>query len=196
MTKEAGARYRHFYDLRPWQEKLQEILVYPAHDRFFWWYVDIDGGSGKTFFTNYILTAKEGVASYGDEKTTDVAFSYEGERIVNFDLSRSCTFKVACDTMEQLMNGRIFSPKYESKMKRFPVPHVANRFPPLFAFSADRLQVRVFVTKRNEDNVRFPSIEPEDGYEGHRVFVFEHFDDIRRTEEQLFNGMNLPIPQC
>ena len=79
MTKEAGARYRHFYDLRPWQEKLQEILVYPAHDRIFVWYIDIDGGSGKTFFTNYILTAKEGVASYGDEKTTDVAFSYEGE---------------------------------------------------------------------------------------------------------------------
>ena len=51
------------------------------------------------------------------------------------------------------------------------------------------------VTKRDEDNVRFPSTEPEDGYEGHRVFVFEHFDDIRQTEEQLFNGRNLPIPQ-
>ena len=105
----------------------------------------------RTFFTNYILTVKEGVASYGDEKTTDVAFSYEGERIVIFDLSRSCTFKVACDTMEQLRNGRIFSPKYESKMKRFPVQHVvvfANRFPPLFAFSADRLQVRVFVSHK------------------------------------------------
>ena len=149
MTKEAGARYRFFYDLRPWQEKLQVILVYPAHDRIFLWYVDIDGGAGKTFFTNYILTVKEGVVSYGDGKTTDAAFSYEGEIIVIFDLSRSCRFKVACDTMEQLRNGRIFSPKYENKMKRFPVPHVvvfANRFPPLFAFSADRLQVRVFVT--------------------------------------------------
>ena len=38
---------------------------------------------GRTFFTNYILTVKEGVASYGDEKTTDVAFS-EGERTVIF----------------------------------------------------------------------------------------------------------------
>ena len=139
-------------DLRPWQRELYSELRDSAPDpRKIVWYVDWRGGVGKSWFVNFFLSrhGSRSAACFSDGRPADVAYAYEYQRVVFFDLTRSTPDLLPlCHVMEQLKDGRIFSSKYNSRVKLFACPHVvvfANKEPPDLAFSPDRLDVRRFV---------------------------------------------------
>ena len=132
------------FKLRPWQKALVKILQGPAHDRHIYWIEDAKGAAGKSRLTTYLCRTMSAVEL--DGRLSDAAFSYTGQSIVIFDLARAVDVLQLKDLYvagEKLKNGSIFSPKYQSKLKVFKVPHVvyfSNSPPPIGMWSADRLQ--------------------------------------------------------
>ena len=127
-----------------WQVELYELLVNTQPDgRKILWYVDTIGGAGKSTFCNYFMCRHKAICFCGG-KLNDLAYVYDREPIVFFDLVRSGCHDYLFGFMEQIKNGRIFSSKYQSGFKFFSRPHVvvfANIYPPFGAFSKDRLEV-------------------------------------------------------
>lgn len=130
-----------------WQAELyDELTLTEPHPRRIIWYIDDLGGAGKSTFASMFCVRNKSAVRFGAGKMADVAFSYQGERVVFFDIPRAHQDLFAvCSVMEDLKNGNIFSSKYESATKRFPPPHVvvfANENTPKGAFSLDRIERR------------------------------------------------------
>ncbi len=127
-----------------WQVELYDLLVNTEPDgRKILWYVDTVGGAGKSTFCNYFMCRHKAICFCGG-KLNDLAYVYDREPVVFFDLVRSGSSEYLFGFMEQIKNGRIFSSKYQSGFKFFSRPHVvvfANIYPPFGAFSHDRLDV-------------------------------------------------------
>lgn len=103
--------------LRPWQLNVLNKLL-EQDDRHVLWIVDYIGNTGKSFLSKY-LSAIHGAFEVTGGKTQDIAFAYAYQPIVVFDLSRQKQEYVNYGVIEDFKNGRIFSPKYESKTIRF-----------------------------------------------------------------------------
>lgn len=130
-------------DLRPWQEGVVSLAVGPVHPRKIYWIWESVGNVGKSFLCTYLQRNHRALV-LDSGKNADVAHCYDNHEIVCFDLARCNQESVNYGVMENLKNGRIFSPKYSSHVKSFPVPHVfafANFPPKEAAFSADRVEV-------------------------------------------------------
>lgn len=127
---------------RPWQKDLIDMLSLPVHPRKIYWYWEASGNVGKSYLASYLaLNMNALVVTSG--KTSDIAHAYDGQSIVVWDLSRFQLEHVNFGPMEDMKNGRIFSPKYDSTVKYFDIPHVvifANWPCPPGRFSADRLE--------------------------------------------------------
>jgi hypothetical protein len=114
------------------------------HNRHIYWIEDARGAAGKSRLATHLCRTMNAVEL--DGRISDAAFSYTGQRIVLFDLARAVDLTQLKDLYivgEKLKNGSIFSPKYQSKLKIFKVPHVvyfSNSAPPIGVWSADRLQ--------------------------------------------------------
>lgn len=153
---EVIARYPRFVDLclsqyrqhvklmelvpRPWQQIVLDMVAQEPHDRQVLWIYDPAGGQGKSHLAKHLVDAHGAFYSNGG-KATDIMHAYNGERIVIFDYVRDSQEYVGYGPIEQLKNGICFSPKYESGMKRYDVPHVmifANFMPDQTKMSADR----------------------------------------------------------
>ena len=131
--------------LRPWQRGLTDELAERPDPRAVFWYHEPRGNVGKSFMASYLAQSSDAIVFDGCKKGADVAYAYEGQRIVVFDLHRSRKKRVDYEIIEGFKNGRLFSPKYHSKVKLFAVPHVvvfANFLPDLRAMSADRWRLR------------------------------------------------------
>lgn len=144
----AYARYPNFYvkykelwmrsqqgemslTLRPWQESLVKIVKEAPHPRTVHWYWDQKGATGKTTLGQY-LVRNLGAAYFSSGKYSDMAYAYNYEKIVVLDFARTTADYVPYGFMEQLKNGMLWSPKYQSIRKQFPSPHVVcfANFPP------------------------------------------------------------------
>lgn len=128
-------------DLRDWQETLLTVLQGDPHPRHIYWVWENEGNVGKSWFATY-LSKNHDACVLTNGKTADIAHAYEGQRIAAWDLSRSQETHINYAPMEDLKNGRIFSPKYDSQVKYFDVPHVvvfANFNCPKEKFSDDRI---------------------------------------------------------
>lgn len=135
-------------ELRPWQSKLKEDLAGAADDRKVIWYIDTEGGRGKTTFSRY---AVEHLAAFycRSGKVSDVLYAYKGQSIVLVDLSRECRDHFQYSILEQLKDGMIFSGKYQSTSRLFQSPHVvvfANFAPDTSKLSLDRWDIRYLDT--------------------------------------------------
>ncbi len=134
-----------------WQAELHRLLVGTEPDgRRILWYVDPVGGAGKSTFCNYFM-CRHRAACFSGGKLSDLAYAYDREPVVFFDLVRSGASDYLYGFMEQIKNGRVFSSKYKSGFKFFKRPHVvvfSNAYPPCGAFSRDRLEV--FRIDKNE----------------------------------------------
>jgi len=127
----------------PWQAGVMEMIAEPPHDRQLLWVYDAVGNHGKTYLAKY-LVQEHGAFYCNGGKSVDLTYAYSGEPIVIFDYVRDAKEFVGYGVIEQLKNGILMSTKYESGMKRFPVPHViilANFRPADGKFSEDRLQI-------------------------------------------------------
>ncbi len=128
--------------LRPWQKEVCNRLLDQNNRQVLWVHEPI-GNVGKTFLGQWLESVKGAyVCQLG--KKADLAFAYNYEKIVVFDLTRSDQEFINYSTIESFKNGRLFSPKYESKMKKFPSCDVVvfSNYPPDYdKLSRDRYDV-------------------------------------------------------
>lgn len=130
--------------LRPWQDTICQIALQTPDSRRVYWFYDVIGGIGKTWFSKY-LVLMHGAIRFENAKSADVKHAYGGERICIFDYSRSQQEHLNYEIIESVKNGLFFSPKYDSGMRIFDIPHViifANFKPDLSKLSEDRWDIR------------------------------------------------------
>lgn len=126
-----------------WQQTWIDFLKTPADNRTVHWVYDYKGGNGKSDLTNYLLSHQNAfLVDCG--KIADIAYAYDNQPVVVFDLARDTEDYCPYRAMEAFKNGRFFSPKYNSCLKTFTPPHVvvfANYLPDESKLSADRWDV-------------------------------------------------------
>lgn len=93
------------------------------------------------------LVAMKGATRFSNGKSADIAYAIKGTpKIVVFDFSRSQEEHLNYAIIEDVKNGLVFSPKYESCCKIFPIPHVivfANWPPDMNKMSIDRWDINL-----------------------------------------------------
>jgi hypothetical protein len=135
------------HPLRPWQHNLQTRLDGDADRRKIIFIVDIVGNSGKSWFAHWYAKEKgETVQVMLPGKKADMAYNLQlGLRVVFLDAPRSKQGEfIQYDFLEDLKNGFVFSPKYESRIKTYEPLHVVvnmNESPDDTKLSADRYDI-------------------------------------------------------
>lgn len=135
-------------ELRDWQSFLEQELDEGASDREVVFYVDPDGGKGKTWFQQWYLSKhpdKVQVLSIG--KRDDLAHAIDvSKSVFFFNVPRGGMEYFQYVIAESLKDRMIFSPKYSSKMKFLrTTPHVivfCNEEPDYSKMTEDRYVVR------------------------------------------------------
>lgn len=147
--------------LRPWQQNLVDELKKKPDNRRIYWVYDSKGNVGKSFLAMYLMKFMDAIQLCG--KGADMAYAYDGERIVIFDVPRTSEENASSmyTMAERLKSGYVFSTKYESKGKIFPSPHViffANFLPPTDPrpWSEDRLEGSIINLDEMLGNDDFP----------------------------------------
>lgn len=140
-------------ELREWQNELEQELDEGADDRSIIFYVDEDGGKGKSWFQQWYLTKfpdRCQVLSIG--KRDDLAHAIdESKHVFFFNVGRGQMQYLQYSVLEQLKDRMIFSPKYNSRVKTLRRnPHVivfSNEAPDMTALSDDRYIIRTEYTE-------------------------------------------------
>jgi len=127
-----------------WQRWLLDYLRTEPNDRTIVWVTDPTGGRGKSTLVQHLITTYPEEYTYLSGKVPDMAFAYNGTRVVFFDVPRTQLdfMNHLYNFAEQLKNGAIFSTKFESGLKTFKSPHVvffANAPPDYSKWSHDRV---------------------------------------------------------
>lgn len=129
--------------LRPWQADLVERLRREPDDRSIVFIVDPTGNSGKTWFSQHIAKTFDKVQILPPSKRNDMAYALDPTiRILFLDAPRSKQGEyIQYDFLEDVKNGYVFSPKYESRVKTLKRVHVVvlmNEQPDMEKLSQDR----------------------------------------------------------
>ena len=133
-------------ELKEWQQKLTDIVMEQEETRETRkvnWVYDVIGNSGKTFWAEFMDSTEEAFVTYNG-KIADIAYAIKRPRHVILDLTRSQAGYFNYSVIEAIKNGRLFSTKYEAKMKVIKVPTVtilANQAPDRTKLSQDRWNV-------------------------------------------------------
>lgn len=107
-------------ELRPWQARLLRVIDSNfLNNRQIVWIVDQEGNKGKSFFGFWLCDHKRAFRVNGDVQRKDFAYAYAEQPIVIFDLNRGSEDRVPYFLMEDIKNGEIWCPKYESHVKTF-----------------------------------------------------------------------------
>lgn len=131
-----------------WQGELAAELDEPANDRSIVFYVDPDGGKGKTWFQQWYLTKhpdRAQVLSVG--KRDDLAFSIdESKQVFFFNIPRGGMEFLQYVILESIKDQMIYSPKYTSRLKilrhKAHVIVFSNEQPDESKMSSDRYVIR------------------------------------------------------
>jgi hypothetical protein len=132
------------WDLRNWQNDLSDILQLDPDDRTILFYVDPDGGKGKSWFQRYMLSIDPvAVQCLSVGKRDDIAHAVdESKSIFLFNVPRGGMEFLNYHVLEQLKDRLVFSPKYDSRMKTLHrKPHVVvfcNEAPDMTKMTFDR----------------------------------------------------------
>ena len=134
------------HELSAWQSTMYELLNYPPNDRTIYFIVDVDGNNGKTWFAHHYCFTHPYCQVIPPGKKNDMVFALQENITVLFlDCPRSKQGDfIQYDFLEEVKNGYIFSPKYESRVKRLNKCHVVvlmNEKPDLTKLSEDRYHV-------------------------------------------------------
>lgn len=121
-----------------WQKSVLEIINQDPDDRTIYFFVDAEGGKGKSWFTNK-LAQEKGALVLSVGKKADLAHILSKHlplpKTVIFDVQRSKMEHLQYDVLEALKDGRILSTKYDGDLLYFKVPHVlvfSNENPVLY----------------------------------------------------------------
>lgn len=159
VQPKAILRYRNFLELarlrapppvlragdpNDWQQPLIDAMDGDADDRSILFYVDPDGGKGKTWVQQYLVTKMPNeVQILGVGKRDDVAHAIDPNKSVFLlDVPRTQMEYLQYSILEMLKNRMVFSPKYNSEMKILvKTPHVVvfcNEHPDMGKMTQDR----------------------------------------------------------
>lgn len=131
-------------ELRDWQVDANNLLTGDADDRTVNFYVDTDGGKGKSFFQRWFFTHnsdKTQLLSVG--KRDDIAHAIDPHKsIFLFNIPRGGMEYLQYTILEQLKDRVVFSPKYGSRTKilnnKVHVAVFCNEEPDLSKMTDDR----------------------------------------------------------
>ena len=134
------------HPLREWQATLHAKLILPADKRKIIFVVDLVGDTGKSWFARYYTDLHSNSQIIVPGKKADMAFVVNPDnKVFFFDCPRSKQGDfIQYDLLEELKNGYIFSPKYESAIKKLVTPHVVvlmNEYPCMEKLSRDRYSI-------------------------------------------------------
>jgi len=129
--------------LRGWQSDLEEALNEEPDDRSIRFYVDEEGGKGKSYFIRYFFTKSEKCQMLGVGKRDDIAHVVDvSKSIFLFNVPRGGMEYLQYTILEQLKDRCVFSPKYNSVMKvlnsKCHVVVFCNEAPDMTKMSEDR----------------------------------------------------------
>lgn len=136
-----------FYPLRPWQQALYDSLKHEPCPRTIFFIVDYTGNAGKSWFGHYYCFLHENAQVMLPGKKADMAYTLDPLiRVLFIDAPRSKQGEfIQYDFLEDVKNGYIFSPKYESRVKQMGLCHVVvfmNEDPDMNKLSKDRYVIR------------------------------------------------------
>lgn len=131
-----------------WQQALHDEMEAPPSPRSVIFYVDVEGGKGKTWFQQWYLTKyprKTQVLTIG--KRDDIAYMIDQTKSVFFfNIPRGGMEFLQYTILEQLKDRMVSSCKYVSRMKYLvEMPHVivfSNEEPDMNKMSQDRYDIR------------------------------------------------------
>lgn len=131
-----------------WQQQLAQDLDLDPDDRTVVFVVDHEGGKGKTWFCKWFCRDRmDSVQLLRIGRRDDIALTIkEGKSIFLIDVPRSQSEFLQYSILEQLKDGLVFSPKYESRMKHIGKCHVVvfmNEHPDMTKLSNDRYHLIV-----------------------------------------------------
>lgn len=134
------------HPLREWQGRLYELLMRPPDPRHIIFIVDKVGNQGKSWFARYFCDLNDNAQIIVPGKKADMAYVVREDCKTFFlDCPRSKQGEfIQYDFLEELKNGYVFSPKYESRVKKFRTPHIVvcmNESPDMSKLSADRYSI-------------------------------------------------------
>lgn len=162
LHSEVCARYMHFvtkyiqdhrppirveaFPLRPWQQALNQVLLTAPDTRTIMFVVDTEGNQGKSWFAGYYCELHSNAQIIVPGRKADMAYVVDQEsRVFFMDCPRSKQGEfIQYDFLEELKTGRVFSPKYESVVKRLNPVHVVvmtNERPDMSKLSQDRYKI-------------------------------------------------------
>lgn len=132
-------------ELRDWQQSIVDRLDNPADDREVVFVVDPDGGKGKSWLVRF-LCDRDDVQFLSIGKRDDLAHAIQTmTRVFLVDVPRGQMEFLQYSVLEMLKNSLVFSPKYQSTMKRLhQTPHVvvfSNEEPDYSKMTEDRYTI-------------------------------------------------------
>jgi len=128
-----------------WQQSVINLTDKPCdeNDRTIHWFWEPIGNKGKSRLAKW-LHDHRGAFLCNNGKTTDIAYAWDDNPIAVFDFARVTEEKINWGVMENISNGYLFSPKYQSGGKSFARPHIicfANFPPDTSKMSIDRWNI-------------------------------------------------------
>lgn len=134
-------------DLKPWQKKIEEIILTEPDDRTIHWFWEETGNIGKTSLIKYLLTKYEFVEFSRATKSADIlSIANEEKTCYIFDFTRSQEGFCPWSAIEQLKDGLISDSKLKKVSRNLIMncPHViifANWPPERGMMSLDRWKI-------------------------------------------------------
>ncbi len=136
--------------LYEWQQEILDRVRGEADDRKVYWFWSAEGNVGKSVLCKHMVLKENAIVVGGSFRDAYYAIAQRVSKkldvhVVVFALSRSQGNKVSYIAIEGIKDGMFFSPKYESGMCVYNVPHVlvfANEEPDLSQLSKDRWVVK------------------------------------------------------
>lgn len=131
-----------------WQSDLAQELEDDADDRSIIFYVDEEGGKGKTWFQQwYFSEHKDCVQIIAPGRKEDMCHAIDpSKHIVFVNVPRDSMQFLQYSVLEMIKDRMVFSTKYRSAMKIFTKnTHVivfCNEYPDMNKMSADRIVIR------------------------------------------------------
>lgn len=134
------------HELRDWQVNAKAILDEEPDDRTIHFVVDTVGNSGKTWFAHWYCSKHDDAQVIVPGKKADMAFCLDpAMRVFFVDAPRSKQGEyIQYDFLEEVKNGFVFSPKYQSRVKRLKKCHLfvlMNECPDMHKLSEDRYNI-------------------------------------------------------
>lgn len=182
--------------LLPYQDRLLNLASGPIHSRYIY-YIIGQGNDGKSKFAQHLIHQKDFQMMYTGE-TKDMGSLWKGRNCV-FNFARDHDLdKVNWSVIEDIKDGMVFSPKFNSEVKEFPRPHIfifANHKPPASRLTSDRW-VFLYIDDDYELTMTDPSVQKKaiekiNGHPNQRpdlLFKDEPFIFPSRSESKPYNS--------